>query len=128
MTATRDNPTATGSRVREYYRTVDRQPREVHHFFTGDSIYRRPGYPALDGREALRDFYENQRTIRSGKHTLETLLAVDLQVAVRGIFQGVLHDGSMVETRFADFFILRPMHDSGYLISSRWTYFDGPFV
>lgn len=72
--------------------------------FDPEGVYRRPGYEPLVGRRALARFYREQRVIKEGRHTLETVLAEAGGAAVQGLFVGTLRDGSDVSIRFADFF------------------------
>ncbi|MFI5617184.1 nuclear transport factor 2 family protein [Streptomyces sp. NPDC051567] len=117
--------TAGASLVRRYYRTVDSGdvPALVS-LFTPDARYHRPGYPPMTGHGELERFYRDQRVIRSGVHTLATVVSAGDETAVHGLFRGVLHDGRQVELRFADFFRTTPQG----LISSRDTFFHVPAV
>ncbi|WP_317620455.1 nuclear transport factor 2 family protein [Streptomyces sp. CBMA156] len=113
------------SQVRRYYRLVDAGdvPALVA-LFTPDARYHRPGYPLMVGHAALERFYRDQRVIRSGVHTLATVVTTDDEVAVHGLFRGVLHDGGEVELRFADFFRMTPQGR----IAARDTFFHVPAV
>ncbi|MER6910513.1 nuclear transport factor 2 family protein [Streptomyces sp. NPDC000594] len=118
--------TALGvDRVRRYYRLVDAGdvPALVA-LFTPDARYHRPGYRPMVGHAELERFYLDRRVIRTGTHTLSTVVAADDEIAVHGLFRGELHDGARVELRFADFFRLTPQ---GH-IASRDTFFHVPAV
>lgn len=120
--ATRSETAA--DRVRRYYDLVDAgRLEEMYALFDDDIVYRRPGYEPLTGMAAFRAFYEGERVIRHGAHTLSSLVDRDGHVAVAGDFQGALHDGREVSVRFADFFTF-----SGERIIRRDTYFDAPAV
>ncbi len=111
-------------RVRRYYELVDAgRLEEMYALFHDDVVYRRPGYEPLEGIEALRGFYEGERVIREGAHTVSSVALDGERIAVEGEFGGVLHDGSRVTVRFADFFVFR-----GGRIARRDTYFDAPLV
>jgi ketosteroid isomerase-like protein len=84
-----------------------------------DAVYHRPGYEPRCGREAVFWFYQRDRIIASGQHQIEQAVADDQQVAVHGRFTGLLHDGSAVDLRFADFFSF----DRSDLISERRTFY-----
>jgi ketosteroid isomerase-like protein len=113
---------ALASTIRHYYHTVDTAGHEaVVALFHPDAVYRRPGYPPLEGRDALLAFYGGVRVIASGRHELQELL-VDApagRAAVAGRFLGHLKDGTAVTVGFADFF-----HVRDGLITDRTTYFD----
>jgi steroid Delta-isomerase len=111
--------------VRAYYKLVDAQQfTELVQLFSEDTVYRRPGYEPLAGREALTEFYCGRRVITGGRHTISELLADGSKVAVAGEFAGTVTGGKEVELRFADFFTL----DSAGLISLRDTFFFAPLV
>ncbi|MFD8751875.1 nuclear transport factor 2 family protein [Kitasatospora sp. NPDC059577] len=111
--------------VRRFYHLVDTgDVPGLAALFAPDARYRRPGYETMTGPEGLSGFYGGKRTIRSGRHTLTTLLTDGHQVGVFGEFHGVLNDGEPVDLRFADGFSVRP----DGLFSSRDTYFFAPLV
>ncbi|MEU1285622.1 nuclear transport factor 2 family protein [Kitasatospora sp. NPDC005856] len=126
--ATAETPTAPAlgvSQVRRYYQLVDAGdvPALVA-LFTPDARYRRPGYRPMVGHAELERFYRDQRVIRTGVHTLATVVTTGDEVAVHGLFRGVLHDGDEVELRFADFFRMTPQGR----IAARDTFFHVPAV
>ncbi|MEU8890792.1 nuclear transport factor 2 family protein [Streptomyces sp. NPDC048442] len=113
------------SRIRRYYQLVDAGDiSALVGLFAPDAHYRRPGYQPLVGHAELEHFYREQRVIREGEHTLATLIAADDEIAVHGLFRGVLHDGGRAELRFADFFRMTPEGR----IASRDTFFFVPAV
>lgn len=102
-----------------YYRRVDaKDVNGILDLFAVNATYRRPGYPALVGRDALREFYLNERVIKSGNHTVTHLVRDGAEVAVRGTFVGTLKDGSTASLEFADFFRVQ-----GGVFAERTTYF-----
>lgn len=110
--------------VRRYYRLVDAgELEEMFGLFADDVVYRRPGYEAIEGFDELRAFYEGQRVIAEGRHSLRSLVVDGDRVAVEGDFHGVLRDGRRVTLRFADFFTF---HEGRIVV--RDTYFDAPLV
>ena len=111
--------------MRRYYQLVDDGdvPGLVD-LFTPTGTYHRPGYEPLVGRAEVEGFYRATRVIRTGRHTLNTVLATGDEVAVHGEFHGVLNDGSEVGLRFADFFRLTPE----CRFSRRDTFFFAPLV
>ena len=92
--------------------------------FTSGARYHRPGYAPLAGRDEIERFYREERTIRDGHHTLESVVATDDAVAVHGSFAGHLRDGRRAEHRFAEFFAVSPEGR----IARRDTFFFVPLV
>lgn len=110
--------------VRRYYELVDAQELEqMFALFDDEIVYRRPGYAPLEGIGQFRAFYEGDRIIVKGAHTVTSLVDAGEQVAVEGDFSGTLRDGRTVSLRFADFFGF-----AGTRIVRRDTYFDAPLV
>jgi steroid Delta-isomerase len=97
-------PTGTDL-IRRCYELVDANAvDDLVAMFHPDAVYCRPGYPELVGHVDITHFYAHQRKFRAGTHTLTAILDVGSRVAVHGRFQGELHDGSLMDLRFADFF------------------------
>lgn len=116
---------STEELVRRYYPVVDAgDPHAVVALFSDDAVYRRPGYPPLAGTAALLAFYEQDRVIVEGRHTVHQVVVDGNRAAVQGSFAGVLKDGTKPELDFADFF---EVDDDGRF-SSRTTYFFAPLV
>ncbi|RNH93527.1 nuclear transport factor 2 family protein [Micromonospora aurantiaca] len=115
----------TETRVRSYYDLVDRGDiTRLVQLFAEDAVYQRPGYPPIRGRGELERFYREERVIKSGRHTVESVMSSPSRVAVTGSFAGTLHGGQDVTLRFADFF---NFGDDGKF-SRRDTYFFTPLV
>lgn len=112
--------------AKRYYSTVDNDPETVPELFTADAVYKRGGYPAFVGHDALVEFYSGDRTIAEGKHTLNFVTTDDDSnyAITEGEFNGVLKDGSTVHVPFADSFVFT----SDGLIKLRKTYFDAAAV
>jgi ketosteroid isomerase-like protein len=111
--------------VRHYYECVDAGNVDgLLELFAPGAVYHRPGYPPMEGRAAMAEFYRGERVIESGRHTLDQVTADGTKVAVQGEFAGVLKDGSQVSLRFADFFTLAP----DGLFARRDTFFFSPMV
>lgn len=111
--------------VLRYYETVDTgAPHDVVALFSPTALYRRPGYPPMEGSAELLAFYDGGRVIAEGGHTIETVVVDGARAAVQGRFDGVLRDGQRVRLRFADFF----RFDGDGLVAERDTYFDVPAV
>ncbi|WP_214319388.1 nuclear transport factor 2 family protein [Nonomuraea sediminis] len=107
-----------------YYEAVDAADHDrLLSMFHPRVIYRRGGYPPIEGVDALRDFYENVRMIERGTHALDAIVCEADQVAVRGGFTGVSRDGRALSAEWADFLTF----DHG-LIRDRVTYFLAPGV
>jgi ketosteroid isomerase-like protein len=105
--------------VRRYYELVDEGAYdELVELFAEDVRYERPGQSAIEGREALREFYEEGRPLDEGRHELELVVADGATVAVRGRFSGRQGDES-VAFAWADF------HEfEGDRIARRYTFTD----
>nr|WP_062330524.1 nuclear transport factor 2 family protein [Herbidospora sakaeratensis] len=111
--------------VRAYYDRVDSDDVDgLLALFADDAVYERPGYVPLNGRAALKRFYQDQRIIEHGRHTLDEVIAGPDRIAVSGAFAGRLKDGRNVDLRFADFFTFAP---SGRF-ARRTTFFYTPLV
>lgn len=111
--------------ARRHFDLIDAgDPQSMARLFALDAVYLRPGYEPFLGRDGILRFYEQVRTIREGRHSLETVIAADGQIAVKGGFSGRLHDGSAIELRFSDFFTLGPAG----LFSRRETFFSAPLT
>ena len=105
--------------ARRYYALVDAGEYDaLVELFTEDVVYERPGQATIEGRVALREFYEAGRPLSNGEHELYAVVADGDTVAVRGTFRGE-QDGDAVELGFADF------HEfDGESIARRYTYTD----
>ncbi|MFE6667644.1 nuclear transport factor 2 family protein [Streptomyces sp. NPDC057697] len=111
--------------VRRYYRLVDEGDIDgLVQLFDTTAEYLRPGYEKLTGHEELTRFYREERVIESGRHSVSKLVHDGQDVAVHGVFEGKLRDGTHTSLRFADFFQLTP---SG-TFSRRETFFFAPMV
>ncbi len=89
--------------VRRYYDLVDAGDYDaLVDLFTEDVVYERPGQTTIEGRAALREFYEEGRPLSNGSHELHAVVLDGDTVAVRGTFRGE-QDGETVELGFADF-------------------------
>jgi ketosteroid isomerase-like protein len=118
-------PERNAQLIKDFYTEVDAgDVAAMGELFTPGARYHRPGYAPLDGRDEIERFYREERTIRDGHHTLESVVATDGDVAVRGSFAGHLRDGRRAEHRFAEFFTVSP---DGRL-SRRDTFFFVPLV
>ncbi|WP_049981005.1 nuclear transport factor 2 family protein [Halolamina rubra] len=105
--------------ARRYYDLVDAgEYDELVALFAEDVIYERPGQATIEGRLALREFYEEGRPLSNGEHELHAVVPDGDTVAVRGTFRGE-QDGETVELGFADF---HEFEDGA--IARRYTYTD----
>ncbi|QDO87522.1 nuclear transport factor 2 family protein [Ornithinimicrobium ciconiae] len=111
--------------TQRYYRAVDAGDTQgVVDWFAPDAVYHRPGYEPMRGRAELQAFYSGTRVIASGSHRVDQLIVDGPSVAVRGVFTGVLRDGTQVTVGFCDFVD----YDEAGLAAERRTYFDTPAV
>lgn len=91
------------SAVREYYDLVDAEEYDdLVALFAENVRYERPGQGAIEGRDALREFYLDERPLDEGSHEIHDVVVDGETVAVRGTFSGV-QDGDSVSFEFADF-------------------------
>ncbi|WP_290815418.1 nuclear transport factor 2 family protein [Halovivax sp.] len=103
-----------------YYDRVDADDVDgLLSLFAEDVTYERPGRDAIEGIDALREFYERDRPLEDGSHEVDRVLVDGRRAAVRGRFSGRL-DGDPVSFGFADH---HEFDDEG-LIANRWTYTD----
>jgi steroid Delta-isomerase len=113
------------AQVQRFYEYVDADNvAALVELFTEDCEYHRPGYPPRSGRTELATFYQEERVIRSGSHSLTALIVDGSHVAAHGRFDGELHSGVTISIGFADFF---EMAGDG-LFSRRHTYYFAPLV
>ncbi len=113
--------------VQGYYDALDADDIEaVLSSFSGDVLYRRPGYVDMVGLHQLRDYYSSsERKIAQGRHVVRRILVEDLDVAAHGVYEGQLKDGGAPTTvGFAAFFTF----DGTGRISEHITYFFVPAV
>jgi ketosteroid isomerase-like protein len=116
--------TSRETQVRDYYRDIDAGAIDAALTpFAAEAVYRRPGYAAMVGLEAIRRFYEDERVIASGAHELEAVVHDGEQVAVRGSFRGTSTQGAPLAVRFADFWTFADDR-----VIERFTYFDAAAV
>jgi len=119
------SPAGTGlaELVTRYYEAVDAHDvDELLLLFAPDAVYHRPGYEPLHGRDDLARFYQGERIIESGRHTIENMVVDGPTVAVHGRFEGNSRDGRRLDLRFADFF------EGDRLIDARRTFFYAPLA
>jgi ketosteroid isomerase-like protein len=88
--------------VGRLFQVVDsRMWDELGEVFADDAVYERPGYPALEGLDRIRHFYEHERIIASG----------------------AAKDGAPLDEGFADTYLVRDGK-----IAYRRTYFYRPAI
>jgi ketosteroid isomerase-like protein len=92
-------------RVRTYYERIDADDYEgVFDLFAEDVTYHRPGRPPIEGLDALRSFYREERPLSGGEHVVEAVVVDGDQAAARGRFVGE-QDGEAVAFGWADFHV-----------------------
>ncbi|ARD85061.1 hypothetical protein FAD_1187 [Ferroplasma acidiphilum] len=110
--------------VKKYYIAVDKNDLDtLFSIFADNIVYKRPGYEPIEGMANFKEFYQKNRIIKEGHHTLSNIIASDPYVIVEGEFNGILKDGSKSHTTFVDVYTF----SSGKAIK-RHTYFDGQSV
>lgn len=82
-------------------------------------MYHRPGQDTITGKEELREFYERDRPLEDGSHSVYTVIVEGKVAAVQGRFTGI-QDGKTVDFGFADF---HEFNDKGKIFQ-RYTYTD----
>jgi ketosteroid isomerase-like protein len=94
--------------VGTYYRDIDAGDLDrALAPFAQDCVYERQGHGTIRGEAALSRFYRSERSIETGSHRLEQVLAHGDWVCVRGEFAGVLKTGEEVTLPFTDWFRVR---------------------
>lgn len=85
--------------------------------------YARPGYPELEGFNAIHTFYVRDRIILRGRHTIEGCVVDGDEACCWGTFEGISRDGASLAERFADTYRL-----CDGLIVHRRTHFFRPAI
>jgi len=86
-------------------------------------FYLLPGYPPIEGLEALLRFYRHDRIIASGEHRIRSIVATGGAAVCEGVFQGQLQDSRQVQEAFADCYQFADGR-----IRHRRTYFARPAI
>lgn len=86
-----------------------------------DCVIERPGSQPMVGLEQIEHFYRNERRVSYGHHAVDRVVAAEEAAACWGTFRGETPDGTVIESRFADTFLL-----TNGLIHRRTTYVHGP--
>ena len=87
------------------FRAIDTRDWEaLGRHFHPEMIYERPGFPVLEGRDAVLRFYAETRQIQ-GEHRAEGI-AVDGEFGAHwGRFVGAKKDGTPVDVRYSDTYV-----------------------
>lgn len=97
----------TRAEVEAMFRIIDASDWDtLGRYFHPDLVYDRPGYPLLEGREAVLDFYRVTRTMRGG-HQFEAFAIDGDTGACWGRFVGRHPDGRPIDVQFADCYRFR---------------------
>jgi ketosteroid isomerase-like protein len=108
----------------ELFRSIDSASWEdFARFFHRNVVYERPGYPPIEGIDALLHFYSNTRIVAEGKHSLDGGLRGGGKAICWGQFSGRSKTGDALNERFADAYEL----EDG-VIKKRITYFFRPAI
>ncbi len=67
-----------------------------------DTVYEVSGFPRFDGKNAVMEYYENIRPIKSGTHIIESIISKGDKGVCCGIFSGVKMNGDRIDVMFAD--------------------------
>ncbi|MCL9818080.1 nuclear transport factor 2 family protein [Natronocalculus amylovorans] len=105
--------------LEEYYALVDANEYEkMYTLFSDDITYERPGSETIYGKDDFRRFYEKERPLSDGSHSIDQILITENTAAVKGHFSG-RQNGKEVSFGFADFHVF-----DGKQITDRYTYTD----
>ncbi len=109
--------------VKNYYELVGCcNYTAMYDLFDHGIIYHREGTKDINGIDAFRKFYEEDRVILFGEHKAMVVETDSNTVNVTGVFEGILKNGDKVKVRFKDIFVF----NSHEKIISRTTLFpDG---
>ena len=112
------------TKIREMFQVIDaREWRGLRAFLHRDIVYARPGYPPFEGIDRVIAFYEHERVIAAGLHTLRTIVVDDRHGASWGRFVGTHHNGGPIDEEFADVYDF-----DGAVIVRRQSFFFRPAV
>ncbi|HET7233651.1 MAG TPA: aminotransferase class IV [Longimicrobium sp.] len=102
------SPAAAPNFVVELFRKIDsRDWVALEASLHEDVVYERPGYDPLVGRDRVLHFYREERVIAAGQHHLERVVIDGDSGACWGRFVGVHKNGSPIDERFADVYLLK---------------------
>lgn len=108
MSQTSHGTVTATSLVARLFQVIDsRSWDRLDEVFADTAVYERPGYPALEGLESIRHFYEHERIIAAGKHDVAQVTGELAAVACWGRFQGTGRDGADLDEGFADTYLVR---------------------
>ena len=108
-----------GSWFEELFHAIDtRNWGDLPRFFHAEVVYERPGYPPIEGIDALLEFYSSVRIIAEGKHLLDGGLRDQHKAICWGHFRGRSRSGDELAERFDVAYEL-----DGGVIRKRTTYF-----
>lgn len=111
--------------VQQYYQALDRDDLEsVLECFSGDVLYRRPGYANIAGMDSLREYYASGRKLEPGRHLVRDVVVEGQRAAAHGMYEGQLKDGERTTVGFAAFFTF----DGHGRVAEHTTYFFTPAV
>ena len=89
--------------IKHLFQIIDAQDwLAIRQVFAEQIVYDRPGYPRMIGIERVLYFYQHERVLRSGKHSLDHILVDNDRGSCWGWFVGHKKDGTPVEISFAD--------------------------
>lgn len=111
--------------VQRYYEALDADDLEaVLEVFSGDVLYRRPGYDPIVGVDQLRGYYTSDRKLALGRHLVRDVLVDGQRAAAHGMYEGRLKGGDRTAVGFAAFFVF----DGNGRVAEHTTYFFSPAV
>jgi ketosteroid isomerase-like protein len=89
------------------FRAIDNRDWEaLGRHFHPEMVYLRPGFPVLEGREAVLKFYREVRQIQ-GEHRIEGSAVEGNFGAHWGRFVGAKKDGTPVEVEYSDTYVFQ---------------------
>jgi ketosteroid isomerase-like protein len=112
------------STITEMFKAMDACDwRALRSLYAEDCVYERPGFPMIQGLDALTLFYVEVRPIKTGRHTVTRFIEDGPQLCAVGDFAGALRSGANISLKFADIYLF-----SGELIRHRTTFFYTPLT
>ncbi len=111
--------------VQRYYDSLDADDLEsVLDCFSGEVLYRRPGYEPIVGMDQLRAYYAGGRKLAPGRHLVRDVVVEGQRAAAHGMYEGETKDGARTAVGFAAFFAF----DGHGRVAEHTTYFFTPAV
>ena len=110
--------------VRRLFECIDGSDwRGLSDLLHEEAVYERPGYTPFVGKQAIMNFYLEERIVSSGQHVIEKVVSDGANIACWGSFSGLDKNGRGIAAGFADIYSVRDGR-----IHLRRTFFDSPAI